>query len=101
MLPTFTDKPPGVAWVSAPAEFGDFKRVNQIYGFSRSHLYVLLAQGKIRSACIRREGASRGRRLYHLGSIREFLSKNMEASESPETKHAPGLHVTSADSSVR
>ena len=81
MLPMITDKPPGVAWVSAQPEFADWKGVNALYGFSRSHLYVLLAQGKIRSACIRREGASRGRRLYHLGSIREFLSKNMEAGE--------------------
>jgi hypothetical protein len=81
MLPIVTDKPPGVAWVSAQPEFGDYKAVNALYGFSRSHLYMLLAQGKIKSACIRREGSRRGRRLFHLGSIREFLSKNMEGGE--------------------
>ena len=92
---TVTNNPIGVAWVSSQPEFADHKGVRALFGFSRAHLYVLASEGKIRSVCIRRPGATRGRRLFDLGSIRRFLDANVEASESTKTKH----DITSADSS--
>ena len=73
MSPTVIDKPIGVAWVSSQPEFADHKGVRALYGLSRAHAYQLAAEGKIRSVCIRREGATRGRRLFDCESIRVFL----------------------------
>jgi hypothetical protein len=64
--------------VPAGPEFCDAKLARLIFGFSRAHLYNLTAEGKIRSACIRRPGAFRGRRLWCCQSIRDFLRANME-----------------------
>jgi hypothetical protein len=87
------DKPIGVAWVSSQPEFGDHKGVRAQFGLSRAHAYALVAEGKIRSVCLRRPGATRGRRLFDLNSIREFLNKHVEVRESTETKHAPELQL--------
>lgn len=64
--------------VPAGPEFVDAKGARRIFGFSRAHLYNLTAEGKVRSACIRRPGAFRGRRLWCCQSIRDFLRANME-----------------------
>jgi hypothetical protein len=56
-------------------EWTDHKGARQLFGFSRSHLYSLIEERKIRSACIRRRGAIRGRRLVNCQSIRDFLAK--------------------------
>ena len=42
-------------------------------GFSRSKLYELDQRGKIRSVSIREPGQVKGTRLFHLGSILEFI----------------------------
>ncbi len=42
-------------------------------GFSRSKLYELAGDEKIRSVSIREPGQVRGTRLFHLGSILEFV----------------------------
>ena len=67
------------AGVSLGPEFGDHRVVRNLFGLSRSHLYALLAEGKIRSACIRRQGAARGRRIFDLASVRRFVEANVEA----------------------
>jgi len=62
-------------------EYADAKGAKQIFGFSRAHLYNLIKEGKIRSSCIRRPGAFRGRRLFDCASIRAFLEKNIEGAQ--------------------
>jgi len=59
---------------SALPEFVDAKGARRSFGLSRSHLYELDSNGKIRSVCIRRSGAMRGRRLFDCDSIRNFLN---------------------------
>lgn len=59
---------------SAKPEFADAKGARQSFGLSRSHLYELNTTGKIRSCCIRRPGAVRGRRLFDCESIRTYLN---------------------------
>ena len=58
-------------------EWADAQGTKVIFGFSRSHLYQLVKEGKIKSACIRRRGALRGRRLFNCESIRAFLNANI------------------------
>lgn len=59
-------------------EFADAKGVRALFGLSRSHAYLLASEGSIRSVCIRRPGAIRGKRLFCCASIREFLAKNVD-----------------------
>jgi hypothetical protein len=62
----------------APPEFGDSKVVRRVYSITRPHLYRLAAEGKIRSSVLRQRGSLRGKRLWHLPSIRDYLFANME-----------------------
>jgi hypothetical protein len=66
-----------IAHDAAP-EFGDSKVVRKMFGLSRAHLYRLSAEGKIKSSCLRRRGTMRGRRLWYLPSVRDYLLENME-----------------------
>jgi hypothetical protein len=47
-------------------------------GFSRSLLYQLIAEGKIRSVCIRKRGSLRGVRIISAESIDTFLENSTE-----------------------
>lgn len=47
-------------------------------GLSRSTLYNLASEGKIRTAAIRAPGALRGIRLFHLPSIFALIEANEE-----------------------
>jgi hypothetical protein len=57
-------------------EWCDTKAARRLFCLSKPHLYQLLAEGKIRAACIRRKGALRGRRLWLVESIRAFIEAN-------------------------
>jgi hypothetical protein len=57
-------------WIRAP------KRGVEFYsGFSRSKLYAEAAVGHIRSVSIRAAGQVKGTRLFHLGSIFQFIER--------------------------
>jgi hypothetical protein len=51
---------------------------------TRPTLYELARLGKIKAACIRKPGAIRGSRLFHLGSILAFLEAEAEATAARE-----------------
>ncbi len=65
------------------AEWIDEKNVIRIFGISRTPLYNLRKAGKIRSTSIKTDGASYGKRLYNVASIREFIA----ACEAKEPTH--------------
>ena len=44
-------------------------------GFTRSKLYQLAGEGKIRSVSIREPGRVKGTRLFHLASILDFIAR--------------------------
>lgn len=67
------DTTPSSATVTALPEFADHKNARALFGLSRSYLYNLANEGKIRSVSIRKPGAIRGRRLFDCASIRAFL----------------------------
>ena len=68
----------GTVRLNLMPEFCDSKTLHGLTGLSRSHAYALLAEGKIRSACIRKPGSARGKRLWNLASVSSFLNSQME-----------------------
>ena len=60
-------------------EFVDIPGLEARWGIKRSLAYQLLAEGKIRGVSLRRRNQLRGKRLFSVDSVREFLRKQMEA----------------------
>jgi hypothetical protein len=60
-------------------EFVDCQGLQAGWGIRRSLAYQLLADGKIRGVSLRRRGRSRGKRLFDVASVRQFLREQMEA----------------------
>jgi hypothetical protein len=57
------------------AEFVDAHSLRFMFGIGRSLAYQLLSEGAIRSISLRRKGNTRGKRLFEVATVREFLSK--------------------------
>jgi hypothetical protein len=64
----------GPQWIGIPSR-GHCTR----YGLSRPHYYQLIEAGTIRSACLRKPGASRGRRLVFAPSVEAYLNQCADA----------------------
>jgi hypothetical protein len=62
-------------------EFLDAKGVEGRFSIRRSLLYELHNDGHIKSVSLRRRGQSRGKRLFSVDSIRQFLAKQMEVAK--------------------
>jgi len=60
------------------AEFLDARGVEARFSIRRSLLYELHNGGHIRSVSLRRRGKMRGKRLFVVDSVREFLRSQME-----------------------
>jgi hypothetical protein len=75
----------GAATTTAPIEPGaigspEFCRPSDcrhLFGLSRTFVYQLIQDQKIRSVCLRKPGARTGIRLIDVASIREFLTSQM------------------------
>jgi hypothetical protein len=89
---------PAEAVIATP-EFCDSKQHKALFGLSRSHAYLLAQEGAIRSASLRRPGATRGKKLWDCQSIREFLHKNVEGGEDRRNEARSRTLIASADSS--
>ena len=57
----------------ADAEFCDLEGLRARFGIKRSLAYQLLHDGAIRGVSLRRRGRKRGKRLFDVLSVREFL----------------------------
>ena len=64
--------------VACLPEFVDAKGLRALFGISRSHGYFLADQGLVRTVCLRRPGAVKGKRLWECESLRAYLRANME-----------------------
>jgi hypothetical protein len=62
-------------------EFVDCRGLEAGWGIKRSLAYALLADGKIRGVSLRRRNQVRGKRLFSVDSVREFLRKQMEGAK--------------------
>jgi hypothetical protein len=76
-----TTAPVNVAQASATQdpEFLDAAGLQSRFGIKRSLAYVLLAEGAIKGVSLRRRGQLRGKRLFAVDSVREFLRSQMES----------------------
>jgi hypothetical protein len=61
------------------AEFVDAPGLQSRFGIKRSLAYVLLADGAIRGVSLRRRNQTRGKRLFSVDSVREYLNRQMES----------------------
>jgi hypothetical protein len=59
-------------------EFVDWQGLQACFSIKRSLAYQLLRDGKIKAVSLRRDGKDRGKRLFNVASVREFLRKQME-----------------------
>jgi hypothetical protein len=62
-------------------EFVDCKGLEAGWGIKRSLAYQLLSDGKIKGVSLRRRGQCRGKRLFSVDSVRQFLRKQMEVAK--------------------
>jgi len=62
-------------------EFLDARGVEGRFSIRRSLLYELHNGGHVKSVSLRRRGQSRGKRLFSVDSIRQFLAKQMDAAK--------------------
>ena len=72
---------PTLATVEVEPEFVDAHGLQAIFGIRRTLAYDLLATGHIRSVSLRRPGHTRGKRLYLVKSVRDFLNGQLQAGE--------------------
>lgn len=54
-------------------EWGDARKVYELFGIGRSTLYRLADAGRITTTSLRERGCVRGKRLFFLDSIAELL----------------------------
>ena len=60
------------------AEFVDAAGLQARFAIKRSLAYALLADGAIRGVSLRRRNQTRGKRLFRVDSVREYLNRQME-----------------------
>ena len=63
-----------------PAEWARLPRTGErLEGLSRSHLFLLIGDGAIKTAAIKAPGAARaGQRLVHLPTLRGWIAQHAE-----------------------
>jgi hypothetical protein len=60
------------------AQWGRIPDVERMYGIRRGVLYQLINQGKVKSACLRRQDSRTGVRLIFLPSVAALLESSVE-----------------------
>lgn len=56
-------------------EWASAKTINQMFGLSRSTLYRLEADGKIRTSSLRERGKLKGKKLFNCDSVAAYIEK--------------------------
>ena len=69
-------------------EWADEKFITPRFGLTHTPLFNLRKAGKIRSLSLKGEGQKYGKRLYHVGSVREYLA--LQEGREPQPEAAPG-----------
>lgn len=76
--PQFTTSPVQASKVNEP-EFVDVPGLFQMFAIKRSLAYALISDGKIKSVSLRRRGQTKGKRLFSVASVRDYLAEQMES----------------------
>jgi hypothetical protein len=76
---TLKKKPRGPAEINVgpETEFTDYHGILKLFGLRRSTAYHLVNAGLIKSISIKHDEESRGKRLFHVESIRSFLNSKL------------------------
>jgi hypothetical protein len=69
---------PATVLVGPATEFTDFHGLNHLFGIRRSTAYHLVQEGAIKSVSLKNDGEKRGKRLFDVASVREFLQSRLE-----------------------
>jgi hypothetical protein len=75
--------PAGVA-VSTSTEFTDYHGILELFGLRRTTAISLVNKGLIRSISLGEE--RRGKRLFHVESVREYLNSKLAASAKQQSE---------------
>jgi hypothetical protein len=70
---------PSEVRVGPNTEWTDFHGLLELFGIRRSTGYHLVEEGVIKSVSLKRPGEKRGKRLFHVPSIRQFLNSQSES----------------------
>lgn len=73
-----TTAPVQVSPANDAAEFVDAIGLQARFGIKRSLAYCLLADNAIRGVSLRRRNQTRGKRLFSVDSVRQYLNRQME-----------------------
>jgi hypothetical protein len=79
--------------VSAATEWTDYHGVHLLFGLRRSTAYHLDKEGLIKSVSLRHENERRGKRLFFVPSIREYLRSKMENDLAPQVTRPESSNV--------
>jgi hypothetical protein len=63
------------------SEWTDFHGLQLLFGIRRSYAYHLVDEGLIKSVSLKQPGEKRGKRLFHVASIRRYLDSRIGAAE--------------------
>jgi len=75
---------PSVVLVGPLTEWTDYLGIHLLFGLRRSTAYHLSDEGLIKSVSLRHENEKRGKRLFHVPSIRQYLNSRLGAAEKGE-----------------
>jgi hypothetical protein len=65
-------------------EWGDCRTIHTHFGLSKSTLYRLADEGKIRTSSLRERGKLRGKRLFSLDSVAAFIESRVTGGKEAE-----------------
>lgn len=82
-------------------EWSDAKDIRTRFGISKSTLYRLADEGKIRTSSLRERGKLRGKRLFSLDSIAAFIEARATGGEEVGTPAEPIAGVAPDFSKIR
>jgi hypothetical protein len=88
-LPEKKKRPTSVV-VGPNTETTDYLGVQELFGIRRALAYHLWETGAIKSISLKEEGERRGKRLFHVPSIREYLNSKLENASRESEQHSLG-----------
>ncbi len=73
-------------------EWAREKQISAQFGLSHMILFSLRKARKIRTVSLRADGAKYGARLFHVGSVREYIAERESAELNPEAAAMAGAN---------
>jgi hypothetical protein len=73
---------PAAVSVGPETEYTDYHGILKLFGLQRTTAYHLFKSGQIKSISLKHGDEVRGKRLYHVPSIRQFLNSRLVGDKS-------------------